>query len=84
VSDKHAEVYEAIKKHLVGRGIDESVVKPEADLQKDVGLDSLDVTELTLGLEDEFGIEIPDEDLEGLTSVQDAVELVERKVAVST
>lgn len=77
-----AEIFEVIKEHLVGRGIDGAAVAPEADLANDVGLDSLDVTELTLGLEERFSIEIPDEDLEGLRTVNDAVDLVEQKVAV--
>lgn len=76
------EIFGVVKDHLVGRGLDAAAVTPEADLVNDVGLDSLDVTELTLGLEEHFGIEIPDEDLEGLRTVNDAVDLVERKVAV--
>lgn len=76
------EIFQVVKEHLVGRGIDEGVVTPEADLVNEVGLDSLDVTEMTLGLEERFSIEIPDEELEGLRTVNDAVDLVERKVAV--
>lgn len=82
MSDKNTEIYEVIKEHLVGRGIDAGAVTMEADLAKNVGLDSLDVTELTLALEDHFGVEIPDEELEGLVTVKDAVDLVAAKVAV--
>lgn len=76
------DVLTAIREHLSGRGIDAAKVVPEAHLLRDLDLDSLDTMELTLGLEDHFGIEIPDQDLEGLTTVADAVGLVERKLAV--
>ncbi|HYP23330.1 MAG TPA: acyl carrier protein [Actinomycetota bacterium] len=76
------DVLEAIREHLGGRGLDTSKVVPEADLLKDLDLDSLDTMELTLGLEERFGIEIPDQELEGLATVADAVGLVERKLSV--
>jgi acyl carrier protein len=76
------EVYDAIRDHLSGRGIDAAKVVPEAELLKDLDLDSLDTMELTLGLEDRFGVEIPDQDLEGLVTVADAIELIERKLSV--
>ncbi len=82
MEEKNTEIYEVIKEHLTGRGIDAAVVTPEADLVKNVGLDSLDVTELTLALEERFNIEIPDEELEGLATVKNAVDLVAAKVAV--
>ncbi len=75
-------VLDAIREHLAGRGLDRDKVVPEADLLKDLDLDSLDTMELTLGLEQRFSIEIPDQELEGLVTVADAVSLVERKVAV--
>ena len=78
------EIFGALKEHLVGRGIDEEKVTPEADLAGDLGLDSLDTVEMTVGLEDRFGIEIPDSDLENVKSVNDAVDLIEQKVAVAT
>jgi acyl carrier protein len=78
------EIYEAIKEHLVGRGIEASKVSETADLQGDLGLDSLDTVEMTVGLEERFDIEIPDSELEGVQTVSDAVELIEKKVAVGT
>ena len=75
-------VLEAIREHLGGRGLDKQKVVPDADLLKDLDLDSLDTMELTLALEQQFGIEIPDQELEGLTTVADAVSLVERKASV--
>lgn len=76
------DVFAAIKEHLSGRGLDASKVVPEAELLRDLELDSLDTMELTLGLEDKFGIEIPDQELESLVTVADAVGLVERKLVV--
>ena len=78
------EIFEAIKEHLVGRGIEASKVSENADLQGDLGLDSLDTVEMTVGLEERFDIEIPDSELEGVQTVSDAVELIEKKVAVGT
>ena len=75
-------VLEAIREHLGGRGLDATKVVPGADLLKDLDLDSLDTMELTLALEERFSIEIPDQELEGLVTVADAVGLVERKVSV--
>lgn len=76
------EVLAAIRDHLAGRGIDAEKIVPEADLLRDLDLDSLDTMELTLGLEERFGIEIPDQELEGLATVAHAVGLVERKLSV--
>lgn len=84
VAGKREEIFEALKEHLVGRGIDADKVTMEAELQSDLGLDSLDTVEMTVGLEDRFGIEIPDSELEGVQTVNDAVELIEQKVAVGT
>jgi acyl carrier protein len=84
VADKRQEIFDALKEHLVGRGIESDKVSFEADLQDDLGLDSLDTVEMTVGLEERFGIEIPDEELEGVKLVSDAVDLIEKKVAVST
>ncbi len=81
MADEQA-VLSAIREHLSGRGLDASKVVPEADLLRDLDLDSLDTMELTLGLEERFGIEIPDQELEGLVTVADAVGLVQRKLAV--
>jgi acyl carrier protein len=76
------EIFTALKEHLVGRGIEPDKITMEADLAGDLGLDSLDTVEMTVGLEDQFGIEIPDAELENVTTVSDAVDLIEQKVAV--
>ncbi len=74
------EILQVIREQLADRGIDADKVTPDADLQADLGLDSLDVVELTTGIEERFGIEIPDSDLEGLATVGDATELIQQKV----
>jgi acyl carrier protein len=81
---KRDEVLEAIREHLAQRGIEASEVTEQSHLVNDLGLDSLDTVELTLGLEERFGIEIPDTELEGVESVGDAVTLIEKKLPVGT
>jgi acyl carrier protein len=84
MSEKQQEIYGVIKEHLEGRGIESNDITMEADLAGDLGLDSLDTVELTLALEQQYNIEIPDEELTDLASVKDAVELIEKKVSVGT
>ena len=84
MGEKQQEIYGVIKEHLEGRGIESSDITMQADLAGDLGLDSLDTVELTLALEQEYNIEIPDEELTDLSSVKDAVELIEKKVSVGT
>jgi acyl carrier protein len=55
-------------------------VKPEASFANDLGADSLDTVELVMALEEEFGIEIPDEAAEKIATVQAAVEYIEEQV----
>ncbi len=75
------DIFAAIKEHLEGRGLAAEKIVIDADLLRDLDLDSLDTVELTLGLEEKFSIEIPDEELEGLVTVQNAVDLIETKLA---
>ena len=83
MEEKQTEIFETIKSHLVGRGIDEDAIVPDADLASGLGLDSLDVVELTLALEERYGIEVPDEELENVATVRDAIELIEAKVSTA-
>lgn len=77
------EIFEAVKQHLEGRGIEGSKIARESDLLTDLDLDSLDTMEFTLAMEERFSIEIPDADLEQLRTVNDAIALIEKKLTVS-
>jgi acyl carrier protein len=57
--------------------VDEEEITPDASFVEDLGADSLDVVELVMAFEEEFGIEIPDEDAEKIQRVKDAVEYIE-------
>jgi acyl carrier protein len=73
--------FEKIKKIIIDQlGVDESEVTMEASFVDDLGADSLDTVELVMALEEEFGIEIPDEDAEKLITVGDAVKYIEMKL----
>ena len=56
-------------------------IKPEYNFANDLGADSLDVVELVMALEEEFDIEIPDEDAEGIDTVEKAVDYIDKKVS---
>ena len=58
-------------------GVDEASVTPEARFIEDLGADSLDIVELIMALEEEFDLEIPDEDAEKIATVGDAVQYIE-------
>jgi acyl carrier protein len=57
--------------------VSEAEVVPEAKFIDDLGADSLDIVELVMALEDEYGIEIPDEDAEKIETVGDAIKYIE-------
>lgn len=59
--------------------VDASIVTPQARFVEDLGADSLDVVELVMRFEEEFEIEIPDDDAEKITTVGEAVDYIERK-----
>lgn len=60
-------------------GVKAEEVTPEASFVDDLGADSLDTVELVMALEEEFGIEIPDEDAEKIQTVGDAIKYIEEK-----
>ena len=76
-----ATILERVSKVIVDRlGVDESEVKLEASFREDLGADSLDVVELVMELEDEFDMEISDEDAEKISTIGDAIAYIESKL----
>ncbi len=72
-------VADRVKKIIVDQlGVEEETVTPEASFVDDLGADSLDTVELVMALEEEFGIEIPDEDAEKITRVKEAIDYIEK------
>ena len=61
--------------------VDEADVKPEASFINDLGADSLDQVELIMAFEEKFGIEIPDDQAEKISTVQSAVDYIQAKVS---
>lgn len=72
--------FEKIKSVIVDQlGVDESQVTMDASFADDLGADSLDVVDLIMGIEQEFDIEIPDEDAEKITTVGEAVNYIKER-----
>ena len=72
-------VEEKVKQIIVEElGVDEPEVTPNARFIEDLGADSLDTVELVMRFEEEFDIEIPDEDAEKIQSVRDAISYIEQ------
>ncbi|MCD7809882.1 MAG: acyl carrier protein [Erysipelotrichaceae bacterium] len=73
-------MFEQVKNALVkSLDIEESEIKLDSSLNDDLGIDSLDAVELSLDLESEFDIEITDDELSSLKTVEDIVKLIESK-----
>ncbi len=71
-------INERVKKIVVEHlGVDGAKVTDNASFIDDLGADSLDTVELVMAFEEEFGIEIPDEDAEKITRVKEAIEYIE-------
>lgn len=72
-------IAERVKSIIVEQlGVDEEEVTLEASFTDDLGADSLDIVELVMAFEEEFGIEIPDEAAERISNVRDAIEYIEQ------
>ena len=75
-----ATVDERVKKIIAEQlGVEEDEVTSEASFVEDLGADSLDTVELVMALEEEFGIEIPDEDAEKILNVGKALDYIKEK-----
>ena len=80
---KKEEVVAKLKGIVANRlDVEEDQVTEDKSFIEDLGADSLDIVELIMGIEDEFGIEIPDEDAEKLTSVGEALKYTLEKIDV--
>ncbi|AZT90662.1 acyl carrier protein [Caldicellulosiruptor changbaiensis] len=74
----NSEIFEKVKKIIADKlDIEEDRITPESSFLDDLGADSLDIVELIMELEEEFNIEIPDEDAEKIRTVADAVKYIE-------
>jgi len=77
-------VEERVKSIIVEQlGVDAEEVKPEASFVEDLGADSLDTVELIMAFEEEFGVEISDEDAEKIRRVKDATDYIASKTQAS-
>ncbi len=77
-----SEQFDKVKEVIIDKlGVEESKINMEAKFIDDLGADSLDTVELIMQFEEEFNIEIPDEDAETLTTVGEAVVYIEKKIS---
>ena len=75
------EIFEKVKTVIVEQlGIDEESVKMDSSFLDDLGADSLDIVEFIMALEEGFGLEIPDEDVEKIVTVKDVVEYISENI----
>ncbi len=74
------EIFSRVKKIVANQlGVEDGKVTETASFQNDLGADSLDTVELVMAFEEEFDLEIPDEDAEGIRTVKDAVDYITNK-----
>jgi acyl carrier protein len=77
-------IFEKVKKIVAEQlSVESDTINPQSNFANDLGADSLDTVELVMALEEEFDIEIPDEAAEKITTVQEAVDYINNKVAAS-
>ena len=76
-----SEHFDKVKEIIVDKlGVEDGKITMEAKFIDDLGADSLDTVELIMQFEEEFGIEIPDEDAEGLISVGEVIDYISQKL----
>ncbi len=74
-------IFDKIKEIIVDQlGVEEDIVNPDANIQDDLGADSLDIVDLIQTIEDEYDLSIPDEAVENIKTVGDIVSYVEKNV----
>ena len=74
-----SETADRVKKIVVEHlGVEEAKVTEEASFIDDLGADSLDIVELVMAFEEEFGVEIPDDAAEKITTVRDAIDYIDQ------
>ena len=74
-----ADIESKVKAIIVDKlGVEESQVTPQASFAADLNADSLDTVELIMEIEKEFGIQIPDEDTQKISTVQDAIDYIKK------
>jgi len=75
------EIYDRVRKIICEQlDVEDEDVKAESSFVDDLGADSLDTVELVMALEEEFSIEIPDEDAEKITTVQNVIDYIKEKM----
>lgn len=73
-------IFDKVKAIIVDQlGVEEEEVTPESSFIEDLGADSLDIVELIMALEEEFEIEVPDEDAEKLMTVENAIDYIKER-----
>lgn len=78
------QIFEKVKGIVADQlGAEEAEIKPESRFVDDLGADSLDTVELVMALEEEFEVEIPDEDAEKILTVKDAVDYIDKQKAAA-
>ncbi|WP_294498963.1 acyl carrier protein [uncultured Gemmiger sp.] len=76
-----SEVFDRIREYLADQlDVDPDQITPDSDIVEDFGADSLDVVDMITTLSDEFGVEIPDEEIENFHTVGDVVQYVEDRM----
>ena len=84
VKEKDSKIFETVRNIVAQQlGVDEKLVTLEANFANDLGADSLDTVELVMAIEEEFDIEIPDEDAEKIATLNQAVKFIEQAVSLN-
>nr|YP_009395407.1 acyl carrier protein [Polysiphonia infestans]ARW64387.1 acyl carrier protein [Polysiphonia infestans] len=81
LKEKDSKIFETVRNIVAQQlGVEKKLVTLEANFANDLGADSLDTVELVMAIEEEFDIEIPDEDAEKIATLNQAVQFIEQAV----